>query len=403
MTKYYLYTAIPAILFLATLVWLIVGLIKRSKYRWIATALFLTELSLLAVVYFKYFTAKNYSRDYLNDPVPKAGSLVEIANRKGFFIGAAVNKSDNPVFAQLVPREFNSITPENQTKWRQLLVDGKIGKYDFSEADAIVDYALKHGVRVRGHTLIWGKFSGHTYPKELDGTIAVADDPASELRKVMREHIETVMGHFKGRISTWDAVNEPLSMDGPYLDKNIFLNTLGRSYIAETFKIAHEVDPEATLFLNEQFGTYKGKHVEVFFELLEWLIEAGVPIYGVGIQAHNIFKTHDLDAFHQFIDRVAKLDLKVEVTEFDARIRLFDKFPDPYRAQGEYMAEYARICIENPACIGFTLWGLSDAGTWFDYVPPFSGMPPNDPLLFDTALRPKPAYSPMSKALERRP
>ena len=58
------------------------------------------------------------------------------------------------------------------TKWRQLLVDGKIGEYDFTEADAIVDYAISKGVRVRGHTLVWGKFSGKTYPKELDKRIA---------------------------------------------------------------------------------------------------------------------------------------------------------------------------------------------------------------------------------------
>jgi len=116
------------------------------------------------------------------------------------------------------------------------------------------------------------------------------------------------------------------------------------------------------------------------------------------VQAHNIFKTHDLDEFHQF----ANLGLLLEVTEFDARIRLFEDEDDPYQAQGEYTAAYVAACIENPACIGFTVWGLSDASTWFDFVPPFTWMRPNDPLLFDTELRPKPAYDGIRKALTAR-
>ena len=403
MLKYYLYAIVPAFLLLSTFIWVVVSLIRRCKSWRIAAGLFAAEILILAIGYFVYFTPVEYARNYLDDPPPDPGSLADIANEKGFYIGAAVNMADNPEYRKLVPSEFNSVTPENYTKWRQLLVNDEIGNYDFSKADAIVDYAVEKGVRVRGHTLIWGKFSGRTYPKELDDRIANAKDPPTELRSIMREHIQTVMTHFQGRIPIWDVVNEPLSMDGVYLDKNIFLNTLGRSYIAESFRMAREADPSAQLFINEQFGNYTGELVELFFDLLEWLLEENVPIDGVGIQAHNIFKTHNLDEFRQFVERVADLGLLVEVTEFDARIRLFGEEPDPYRAQSDYMAEYARICIENPACIGFTVWGLSDASTWFDWVPPFNRMLPNDPLLFDVNLRPKPAYAKIRDALARRP
>lgn len=403
MLKYFLYAAVPAVIVLATFLWLIVGLIRRSKSWRIAAGVLGVEILVLAIGYFVYFTPVEYPRNYLQDPVPESGTLATIAREKGFYIGAAVNMADNPDYRKLVPLEYNSITPENHTKWRRLLVNGEIGHYDFSEADAIVDYAVQNGVRVRGHTLIWGKFSGRTYPKELDDLIAEASDPPAELRRVMQEHIQTVMTHFKDRIAVWDVVNEPLSMDGVYLDKNIFLNTLGRSYIADSFRMAREADPSAQLFINEQFGNYTGDLVELFFDLLEWLLEENVPIDGVGIQAHNIFKTHNLDEFRQFVQRIADLGLLVEVTEFDARIRLFGEEPDPYQAQGDYTAEYARICIENPACIGFTVWGLSDASTWFDWVTPFNKMRPNDPLLFDVNLKPKPAYAQIREALEKRP
>ena len=398
MLKYILYTTIPSLFILATLIWLMIALVRRSNSRKLAGAVFAVEVLVLLMLYLHYLSPREYARTYLESD-PPTEMLAEAAAKKGFFIGAAVNKSVNPIYAQLVPSQYNPITPENATKWRRLLVNDKIGQYDFKEADAIVDHAVKNGVRIRGHTLVWGKFSGRTYPAVLDKRIAEADDPKAELRQVMRHHIETVMTHFKGRIQVWDCVNEPLSMDGPYLDKNIYLNTLGKDYIAEAFRIAHEFDPSVQLFLNEQFGNYEGENVEVFFELLEWLLNEDVPIHGVGIQAHNIFKTHDLETFRWFLERVSSLGLLTEITEFDARIRLFEGADDPYQAQGAYTTAYARACIENPDCIGFTVWGMSDALTWYDWVPPFSWMPPNDPLIFDTELRPKPAVRGIIEAL----
>ena len=403
MIKYIIYTTVPSLLILGTLVWLIASLIRRSPSRKIASGIFAAEVLILIVLYFHYFSPRSYPRNYLTSTASSSVTLAEAATAKDFYIGAAINKSTNPMYEKLVPKEFNSITPENATKWRRMLVNGKIGEYDFTEADAIVDYAIANGVRVRGHTLVWGKFSGRTYPKELDQRIKEAADPGAELLRVMRDHITTVMTHFQGRIKVWDCVNEPMSMDGPYLDKNIYLKTLGKDYIAEAFRIAHVVDPTVLLFLNEQFGNYAGEGVEAFFDLVEWLLSEDVPIHGVGIQAHNIFKTHNLSEYREFMTRLTALGLLLEITEFDARIRLFEDHDDPYGAQGTYTAAYARACIENPSCIGFTVWGLSDAATWFDFVPPFRWMPPNDPLLFDTELRPKPAYTGIIAALNSRP
>jgi len=400
--NYIIYTTVLSLFVLISLIWLVVALFRRSPSRKIAGAIFAAEALVLVCFYFFYFTPRRFPRNYLTAYPPLPATLAQTATQNGFYIGAAINRSANPTYAELVPREFNSIRPENATKWRRMLVNGKIGKYDFTEADVIVDYAIAKGVRVRGHTLVWGKFPGRTYPKELDQRIAETGDPAAELQQILGDHITTVMRHFKGRIKVWDAVNEPMSMDGPYLDKNIFLNTLGKDYIAAVFRMAHEVDPSVQLFLNEQFGNYTGEGVEVFFGLLQHLKESNVPIHGVGIQGHNIFKTHNLDEYREFLTRITDLGLLVEITEFDARIRLFEDSDDPYQAQGDYTTAYAVACIENPSCVGFTVWGLSDASTWFDSIPPFRWMLPNDPLLFDTELRPKPAYHGIKIALKRR-
>lgn len=318
MIKYYLIVTIPSLLILASVVWLIVTLIRRSRHRKFATGVVVLEALILTALYVHWFIPKDYPRNYLDDTITDPIVLGELATAKGFYIGAAIGDASDPRYREFVPSAFNSFTPENATKFRQLLVDGKIGEYDFAKADAIVNYAVSKGVRVRGHTLVWGKFSGKTYPKELDDRIAQAEDPAAELRQIMRDHITTVLSHFKGRITTWDVVNEPMSMDGPYLDKNIYLNTLGKDYIAEAFHLAHEVDPNVQLFINEQFPSYTGEGVEVFFDLLKWLQEEGVPLHGVGIQAHAIFKTQNLDEFQQFVNRITDLGLLFEVTEHDA-------------------------------------------------------------------------------------
>ena len=125
-------------------------------------------------------------------------------------------------------------------------------------------------------------------------------------------------------------------MDGPYLDKKIFLNTLGKDYLAAVFQITHKVTPSVQLFLNEQFGGHTGEEIEVFFGFLHHLKECNVPIHGVGIRGHNIFRTHNLGEYRWFPPRITDLGLLVEITEFDACIRLFEGSDDPYQAQKNY-------------------------------------------------------------------
>ena len=109
--------------------------------------MFAAEILILAIGYFIYFTPIESPRNYLNNPVPESRSLTKIASEKGFHIVTAVNLADNPGCRKLVPSEFNSITPENYIRWRQLLVSDEIGNYDFSKADGLPRFT-SHGRRV---------------------------------------------------------------------------------------------------------------------------------------------------------------------------------------------------------------------------------------------------------------
>ena len=326
-------------------------------------------------------------------------TLAEEATRRGVWLGTALRSLTEEPVDEVVPRHFNSTTPASALEWGQLLRDQESGEYDFSAADALVDYARERGARVRGHALIWGRFPGRGHPAGLEERLGQADDPAVLLRRIMREHIDAVMGHFRGRVASWDVVNEPMARLTSGLDNSVFYRTLGRGFVGEAFRMAHEADPRAELFLNEQFLRYQDARQAAFLALVDEMLADGVPLHGIGIQSHVVLSRVDIPAFTKFLRAIESRGLAIELTELDVRLRLFGGAQDPYAAQGEEYRALAQACLGVEACRGITVWGISDADTWLDELPPFRWLKPNAPLLFDEALRRKPAYEGVLRAL----
>ena len=161
------------------------------------------------------------------------------------------------------------------------------------------------------------------------------------------------------------------------------------------------MDQDCSLFLNEQIVDYDGPQGTAFLALLKGLVDRGVPIDGVGLQSHHINRVHDIDALKRYIRSIGQLGLKVEMTELDVRLRLFGKEQDPYQAQGDQFRKIVEVCLDDPACDGVTLWGLTDGANWMDSVPPFKWKSPNAPNVFDEEMRKKPAYFGIKEALKQ--
>ena len=342
---------------------------------------------------------REYDKNYLEVKLPAdmdASPLKKLADSLGFHIGVAL--SPDPKYATEIIREFNSLVGENHFKPGKLLVDAANWTFDFSGADKLMTFAEANEMRMRGHTLVWGKFPGMTFPKQWIERISTATDPEATMKTLIKKYIETVMGHYKGRINTWDVVNEPMA--GIELYPSIFTRSMGENYIDFSFKIAREVDPGCSLFLNEQIVDYNGPQGKSFLELLARLLDRGVPIDGVGLQSHHINRVHDTELLKEYIRAIGNLGLKVEITELDARLLLFGKEKDPYQAQGEQFKKIIEICLADPACEGVTLWGLTDGANWMDAVPPFKWKSPNAPNIFDENMRKKPAYVGIWQALK---
>jgi endo-1,4-beta-xylanase len=319
---------------------------------------------------------------------PATCSLRELADLASIRIGSTAEPSEtaDPAFASILSREFNSLTPENALKWYS--TQPSAGTWDFTGADAIVDFAEDNGMTIRGHTLVWAQ---DTY---TPAWVRAISDPV-ELQTTVNEHITTTMNHFSGRIERWDVINEPLASFGTGTSTSVFW-TLGPEWIADAFRLARSLDADAELWLNEYGSDWvPGKH-EALLALVTDLVGSGVPIDGVGIQTHRLpGAVLDTERFAAQLGDFTALGLEVAITELDVPVSPTD--PDAFEVQA---AEYARVvstCLRVTGCVEVTVWGLTDGATWLDSLGLFAT--PTRPLLFDTAFAPKPAYEAVRQVL----
>jgi endo-1,4-beta-xylanase len=258
--------------------------------------------------------------------------------------------------------------------------------YDFTRADQTVAFAEANGMRVRGHTLFWSRLNGT--PSWLPGELASADDAAERLRELMAEHVDTVVGRYRGRIHTWDVVNEPLALGEAHFDpENLYFQTLGADYVAEAFHLARAADPDALLFLNEILPSLSSSSFDGLLALVSDLLDRGVPIDGVGFQAHYFLALPDPAVLQARLQAFADLGLRVELTELDISVSLFG---GDLSIQADAYADIFAACVAVDGCSGVTVWGVDDGHTWLDgFFPPG----PHRPLLLDESYATKPAYA----------
>jgi len=302
-----------------------------------------------------------------------------LAQRNHLYIGTAVNgwNLTDPYYANTITREFNIITPENAMKFGPL--SPAQGEYDFTEADAIVDFALENDLPVRGHVLVW--------TNQLPGWLLDRQWTRDELIEILRNHIFTVVGRYRGKIMAWDVVNETIADDGTFAD-NFWTNGIGPDYVEMAFRWAHEADPDALLFYNDFNAEGAGPKSDGVYTLVSGLVQNGVPIHGVGFEMHTTVDwAVDPAIMLANMQRLGALGLEIHITEMDVRIPS-PLAPDALERQAEIYRTAMQACLEAPNCNTFIIWGLSDAHSWIPWVYPDWGAA----TILDEEYQPKPAY-----------
>lgn len=309
-------------------------------------------------------------------------------------LGAAVdwrNVSAMPGYADLFLGNFAYMTPENEMKMDAL--QPKRDQFDFSTADRMVDWALAQGKRVHGHTLIFNQqLPGWlTDPSLLDQLTGQGHFDRAQLEQIMRKHITTVMQHYAATVHEWDVVNEALMPDGSY-NPGIWLNTIGADYIEEAYRAARAAVPDAALCYNEIGDEVPGPEADAVYKLVARLRSLGL-IDCLGFEMHiNGANPPPESLLEQNFERFARLGLDIHISEMDVDISgLSGDTASRFAAQARVFGDAALACSHVGACSRFTTWGTTDASTWLG--------PTSQPLPFDSALAPKPAWTAIQRGL----
>jgi endo-1,4-beta-xylanase len=317
------------------------------------------------------------------DAKPLPGTPLRVlAKQRGLELGTAARGDElkrNRAYRQLVAAQFSTVTPENEMKWA--LVEPSRGQYEFGPADDIVKHARDANQKVRGHTLVW-YFQLPGWVRKLG---------PKQLRQAMREHIRNVVAHFSEDVGVWDVVNEPISDDGG-LRPSVFARRLGAGFIEDAFRTARVADRNAKLYLNEIGAEGINPKSNRLYEIVRDLKARGVPIDGVGFQTHANLQDLPGD-FVANMQRFRALGLDVAITEADVALKL-PPTPADLQAQADIYARIVRACL-TVKCASLTLWGYTDGRSWISETQAGMGAA----TLLDDALRPKPAFYAVQKAL----
>jgi endo-1,4-beta-xylanase len=301
-------------------------------------------------------------------------------------LGAAVNlpflQSADTRYAATLRGVYRSLTPENEMKMDT--VEPERGQFDFAAADTIVAFAQANGMRVRGHTLVWGK--------QLPGWLEEGTWTAGELKQILVNHIQAEVGHFRGSVRVWDVVNEPIADDGSgRFEPNLWYRVLGPDYIAIALRAARRADPTAKLFINEFNTDRNGAKVDALLRLVKRLKAQRVPLNGIGFQAHVRLDSYpSASELTKIMRRFTRLGLRVEVTELDVPLGASAPLDQLLAAQARVYAQIGSACRQVTACDAITTWGFTDASTWLGTD--------QRPLPFAADYTPKPAFFSLVKA-----
>lgn len=306
-----------------------------------------------------------------------------------FLVGTALNERQitglDTAGVRVVKEHFNAIVAENCMKSESLHPERD--RYTFDMADRLVDFGLRHGLTVTGHTLIWHSQLPRWFVRDERDSLRTAE----ELKQIMKEHIHTVVGRYRGRVRGWDVVNEAIMEDGSYR-RSPFYEILGEEFIPLAFQYAHEADPDAELYYNDYNMWFEGKRNAVV-RLVDELRRRGLRIDAVGMQSHMGMGHPDFAEYEKSIEAYAAAGVKVMITEFDMSAlpsayvgadvgqggmsggSALNPYPDSlpeeaYAAWHGRMEQAFDIILRHSDDISrLTFWGVSDGDSWLNGFP----------------------------------
>lgn len=294
---------------------------------------------------------------------PIRGAQINVAmTRHQYPFGACVNESffadsentpDGQKYRDAIKKYFNHAVLEGGHKMR-----GWASANQRAKTVKTVSGLRDLGLTVRGHTLVWPGWGNlpDSLKKQYDDTKAAQGEEAAKafLRTRVRDHVTEIVGAFKGQLTDWDVINETKT-------NHALMDILGEDIMVEWFQVARAVEPTIPLYLND-FKLLTGEHLPNFERHVKLLLDKGAPLTGLGEQGHG--SALPIEQILANLDRLAKFNLPIKITEFDTVT------PDE-QLQADYTRDFLTAAFSHPSTAGFIMWGFWDGRHWLGDAPMF--------------------------------
>jgi endo-1,4-beta-xylanase len=331
-----------------------------------------------------------YPKGGNHGPKIKYPGLDVLAKRAGLlYFGTAIDNVvlNNTAYISIARNksEFGQVTPANGQKW--MYIEPQRNVFNYTMADEIIKPSIKAKQMRRCHNFVWHN--------QLPDWLTSKNYTKPELTKILENHIKNEARHFYDECYAWDVVNEAFNDDGT-LRESLWLTTIGPEYIELAFKFARKyVSPRTALYYND-YGIERVNNKTIALQkFVKDLVKRGVPIDGVGLQAHfTIGRAPTYTDIRSALNLFTKLGLETALTELDVRVDLPDN-STKQATQAAVYAESVRACVDEKSCVGVTVWDFWDPVSWVPSTFPGYG----NACLFDDNLKRKPAYFAVSDML----
>ncbi len=349
------------------------------------------------------------------NPTSTAQSLHAVAKARGLRFGSAVGAGPsssgsfrNPDYINMLQSDCGILVAENEMKWQALRPNAN--DYDFAPFDAMLAFAEANNMAMRGHTLLWHR------PQWQPGWLEAYDfgsRPASEAERLLTSHIKTVTDRYRGRILSYDVVNETVLEDST-LAQTAISRAMGgtESLVDVAFHTARTQLPDAQLVYNDYMSWEPGneRHRAGVLSLLAGFRRRNIPVDALGIQSHIRIDSIDPATgtaprqereWRSFIDEVVAMGYGLVITEFDVNDQAL---PTDIATRDQSVAAYAKAYLDlmfsYPQLKDVLAWGMCDRFSWLQQFQPLrSDGQPKRPCPYDSSFARKPLHGAVESAL----
>lgn len=339
-------------------------------------------------------------------------TLRQLVEARGRFFGSILNSNwfsyglgdDAKIYENTHKSQFNIVVSENEMKFDA--TEPARNTFNFKNGDKMLAYAAANGMQVRGHALAWHSQVPQWVP-DLAAKVEKAGGSARDtLLAVLKNHIENVVGHYKGKVREWDVVNEAIDDTQPAAwrcgssqNPSVWCKYIGREFIDSAFVWAHKADPDAKLYYNDyslEWGLANGAKAKFAVDsVAKRLKAAGIYITGIGTQTHisnyHVTTPQNVRALAKALEEEG---LTLQITELDIGFDKQNVSKADYEAQGSLYRQFMDLFLESPNMEAFVIWGFSDKYSWLADQYKYNG------LIYDSSFAKKPAYDSLVASLK---